>query len=241
VIPSIERVQLGETVTRDRKIRYADGRERLMTVRLSPRMGADGRFLGYYSTTSDITEQKAVEEELRRANSILSAHFDNTPLAVHRVGHGACIVRWSGQAESIFGWKASERSAGSLPGWRLTYEEDEPRSGAWCARSWTATERHATLLHRNYRKDGSVIWVEWHNSALRDEAGQVISILSLAQDVSSRIQAGGALQYMATHDGLTGLPNSVLLNDRLEAAPPRARARSAASASCSSTSTTSRT
>ena len=32
-------------------------------------------------------------------------------------------------------------------------------------------ERHATLLHRNYRKDGSVIWVEWHNSALRDESG----------------------------------------------------------------------
>ena len=79
-------------------------------------------------------------------------------------------------------------------------------------------ERHATLRHRNYRKDGSVIWVEWHNSALRDETGRVISILSLAQDVSSRIQAEERLQYMATHDGLTGLPNSVLLNDRLAAA-----------------------
>jgi diguanylate cyclase (GGDEF)-like protein len=84
-------------------------------------------------------------------------------------------------------------------------------------------ERHATLLHRNYRKDGSVIWVEWHNSALRDESGRVISILSLAQDVSSRIQAEERLQYMATHDGLTGLPNSVLLNDRLEATLTRAR------------------
>src|SRR6202140_5388537 len=85
------------------------------------------------------------------------------------------------------------------------------------------TERHATLLHRNYRKDGSVIWVEWHNSALRDDAGRVISILSLAQDVSSRIQAEERLQYMATHDGLTGLPNRVLLHDRLEAALARAR------------------
>ena len=48
---------------------------------------------------------------------------------------------------------------------------------------------HATIVNRNYRKDGSVIWVEWHNSALRDEAGRVISLLSLAQDVSSRMQA----------------------------------------------------
>ena len=84
-------------------------------------------------------------------------------------------------------------------------------------------ERHATLRHRNYRKDGSVIWVEWHNSALRDEQGRVISILSLAQDVSSRIQAEERLQFMATHDGLTGLPNGVLLNDRLDAALTRAR------------------
>jgi diguanylate cyclase (GGDEF)-like protein len=83
--------------------------------------------------------------------------------------------------------------------------------------------RHATLRHRNYRKDGSVIWVEWHNSALHDANGRVISILSLAQDVSSRIQAEERLQYMATHDGLTGLPNSVLLNDRLESALSRAR------------------
>ncbi len=68
-----------------------------------------------------------------------------------------------------------------------------------------------------------MIWVEWHYSALRDERGNLVSILSLAQDVSSRIQAEERLQYMATHDGLTGLPNSVLLNDRLDAALARAR------------------
>jgi diguanylate cyclase (GGDEF)-like protein len=67
-----------------------------------------------------------------------------------------------------------------------------------------------------------VIWVEWHSSAMRDESGRVISILSLAQDVSSRIQAEERLQYMATHDGLTALPNKVLLNDRLEGALARA-------------------
>src|SRR5258707_11622892 len=87
-------------------------------------------------------------------------------------------------------------------------------------------ERHSTLRHRNYRKDGSVIWVEWHNSALRDTAGRVISIPSLAQDVSSRIQAEERPQDMATHDRLTGLPNSGLLHHRLEGALPRAgRAR----------------
>ena len=218
--PILER---GESLSVERLIQFADGQKRWMTVRLTPRMDETGRFIGYYATTSDIHEQKSVEEELRRANSILSAHFDNTPLAVIEWDPGMHVVRWSGEAEAIFGWGASETLGRALGGWRLVFEEDEASVATMVERLMAGPESQATILNRNYRKDGSVIWVEWHNSALRDEAGRVISILSLAQDVSSRIQAEERLQYMATHDGLTGLPNRVLLNDRLDAAIARAR------------------
>jgi diguanylate cyclase (GGDEF)-like protein/PAS domain S-box-containing protein len=221
--PLFARVRAGEEFSYERLLRFANGTSRWMFVRLTPRLDPDGNFIGFYSTTSDIHEQKAVEEELRRANTILSAHFENTPLAVIEWDTELRIVRWSGQAESIFGWQASETLGRSLPGWRLVYEDDEAAVSRMIRGLMEGDERHATLLHRNYRKDGSVIWVEWHNSALRDESGRLISILSLAQDVSSRIQAEERLQYMATHDGLTGLPNSILLNDRLDAALTRAR------------------
>jgi diguanylate cyclase (GGDEF)-like protein/PAS domain S-box-containing protein len=218
-----ERVRQGEAIAMERLIRFADGRERWMVVRLTPRLDDQGRFAGYYSTTSDIHEQKAIEDELRRANTVLSAHFDNTPLAVIEWDTELRIVRWSGQAESIFGWTAAEALGRRLDSWRHVYEEDEPAAARMIQDLVEGRGPHATSLHRNYRKDGSVIWVEWHNSALRDEAGRLISILSLAQDVSSRIQAEERLQYMATHDGLTALPNTVLLNDRLEAALARAQ------------------
>ncbi|MEP7069951.1 MAG: PAS domain-containing protein, partial [Usitatibacter sp.] len=223
--PHLERIRAGEALAVERFVNFADGRKRWMTVRLTPRF-AGGEYLGYYATTSDIHEQKAVEQQLRRTNTILSAHFDNTPLAVIEWDTELRIVRWSGQAEALFGWNAAEVLGRSQHGWRHVYEEDEPAVSRMIDGLMMGRERHATLRHRNYRKDGSVIWVEWHNSALRDEGGRVISILSLAQDVSSRIQAEERLQYMATHDGLTGLPNSVLLNDRLAAALSRAhRAR----------------
>ena len=220
--PHLDRVRAGESLAVERLIRFADGHSRWMIVRLTPRFLA-GRYEGYYATTSDIHEQKAVEEELRRTNTILSAHFDNTPLAVIEWDTELRIVRWSGQSEAIFGWNASEALGRSISGWRHVYEEDEPVATRVIQDLAQGHERHATLRHRNYRKDGSVIWVEWNYSALRDASGRVISILSLAQDVSSRIQAEERLQYMATHDGLTGLPNSVLLHDRLEAALSRAR------------------
>jgi diguanylate cyclase (GGDEF)-like protein/PAS domain S-box-containing protein len=219
--PHLDRLRGGEALAVERLVRYADGRARWMVVRLTPRISG-GEYHGYYATTSDIHEQKMVEEELRRANSILSAHFDNTPLAVIEWDPDLRIVRWSGQAEPVFGWKPAEALGRSMDSWRLVYEDDEPGVSATIRELVEGPGRHATLLNRNYRKDGSVIWVEWHYSALRDESGQLVSILSLAQDVSSRIQAEERLQYMATHDGLTGLPNSVLLNDRLAAALVRA-------------------
>src|SRR5260221_57267 len=198
--PHLERVRAGEALAVERLVKFADGRKRWMTVRLTPRV-ANGEYLGYYATTSDIHEQKSVEQQLRRTNSILSAHFDNTPLAVIEWDTELRVVRWSGQAEAVFGYNAAEVLGRSLAGWRHIYEEDEPAARRMIDDLMHGRERHSTLRHRNYRKDGSVIWVEWHNSALRDETGRVISILSLAQDVSSRIQAEERLQYMATHDG----------------------------------------
>jgi signal transduction histidine kinase len=44
-------------------------------------------------------------------------------------------------------------------------------------------------LNRNYTKDGHVIYCEWYNSVLRDEQGNVITILSLALDVTQRKNA----------------------------------------------------
>ena len=220
--PYLERVRQGESLAVERLVKFANGKGRWMTVRLTPRI-VHGEYLGYYATTSDIHEQKVVEEKLRRAHTIMSAHFDNTPLAVIEWDTDLRIVRWSGQADSIFGWSAADMLGRTFSGWRHVYEEDEPMASRMILDLVEGHSRHATLRHRNYRKDGSVIWVEWHNSALHDANGRVISILSLAQDVSSRIQAEERLQYMATHDGLTGLPNSVLLHDRLESALSRAR------------------
>ncbi|HYC38820.1 MAG TPA: PAS domain S-box protein [Usitatibacter sp.] len=221
--PILRRVRAGESVSTERLLGFADGHSRWMFVRLTPRQDEHGRFLGFYATTSDIHEQKVVEQELRRANAILSAHFDNTPLAVIEWDTQLAIVRWSGQAEAIFGWAGCDMLGRSLDGWRHVYEDDQPAAREMVRGLVEGRKTNATVLMRNYRKDGSVIWVEWHSSAMHDEAGKVISILSLAQDVSSRIQAEERLQFMATHDGLTGLPNSVLLNDRLESALARAR------------------
>lgn len=79
-----------------------------------------------------------------------------------------------------------------------------------------------TLELEHRCKDGSTRWMEVKVSLLFDAQGQPIGFLGLSRDISERHQARQILEYMATHDELTGLPNRYLYNDRLKHALQRA-------------------
>ena len=53
---------------------------------------------------------------------------------------------------------------------------------------------------------------------LRDERNKIIGLVGIARDVTERKRAEDLIHYMAHHDALTGLPNRVLLTDRLSQA-----------------------
>jgi len=56
----------------------------------------------------------------------------------------------------------------------------------------------------------------------RDAAGEVEYLSTIARDISERKRFEAELQHQATHDTLTGLPNRILLMDRLNAEMERA-------------------
>jgi polar amino acid transport system substrate-binding protein len=64
---------------------------------------------------------------------------------------------------------------------------------------------------------------ETRYTPLRDERGHVTGLIGVATDITTRKQAEEKLQYLAYHDPLTGLPNRLLLDDRLKIALSRAR------------------
>lgn len=81
----------------------------------------------------------------------------------------------------------------------------------------------ARAVLRNYRKDGSLFWNEVAVAAVHDEHGKVAHFISVFNDVTDRKSYEAALEYQATHDALTGLPNRNLLQDRLAHAIAQSR------------------
>jgi diguanylate cyclase (GGDEF)-like protein len=59
-------------------------------------------------------------------------------------------------------------------------------------------------------------------SPIRNPSGEVSGVAAIARDITARMRAETDLAHQARHDHLTGLPNRLLLADRLEASIARA-------------------
>jgi diguanylate cyclase (GGDEF)-like protein/PAS domain S-box-containing protein len=82
-------------------------------------------------------------------------------------------------------------------------------------RKTLAQSRHWSGEINNRRADGTLFTVWANLNAICDESGRVLHYIGLQSDVTQLHEAQLALQHQASYDGLTGLPNRNLFNDRI--------------------------
>ncbi|MCW3124939.1 MAG: sensory transduction histidine kinase [Bacteroidetes bacterium] len=146
----------------------------------------------------EMAEHKKLEDELGFTYQHLSYHIENTPLAVIEFDKDLFVKRWSKLAEEMFGWKASEVLGINVydPKFAIIYEEDIQGVGKINEQLMKGAVNRNISLNRNYTKDGKIIYCEWYNSVLRDERGNVITILSLVHNVTERKKAEEELRQL---------------------------------------------
>lgn len=82
------------------------------------------------------------------------------------------------------------------------------------ARHRDRAEPFRDLVHRSITKSGRVIWQSISGVPVFDTAGVLKGYRGTGADVTAKRQAEERIQYLATRDALTGLPNRLLLSDR---------------------------
>ena len=152
-------------------------------------------------------ERQEADARIRDQASLLDKAQD--AILVRSIDHR--ILYWNKSAERLYGWRAEEVVGHSvLP---LLYRnltnflaacDSVVRHGEW----------NGEILQ--HRRDGSEIMVEGRWTLVRDEHGQPQSILAINTDITQRKANELQIQKLAFYDPLTGLPNRMLLMDRLQ-------------------------
>ncbi|HSV53856.1 MAG TPA: EAL domain-containing protein [Burkholderiaceae bacterium] len=123
------------------------------------------------------------------------------------------ILFWNRSAERLYGWAAHEVLGRSAE--ELLYEEPSAFRAATDS-VLTLGEWTGEITQR--RKDGAPVAVEGRWTLVKDDQGAPQSIFMIDTDITQRKAAELKIQRLAFYDPLTGLPNRLLLMDRLQQA-----------------------
>jgi PAS domain S-box-containing protein len=121
--------------------------------------------------------------------ALLALHLAQSPLPVVECDGDLRVTRWTTEAERLFGWRASEVVGRSLEALPLVHEADVTHVRQVLAAMHDGGSLRTVSRHRNRTRDGTLVYCEWYNSALCDEAGELRSLLSIIVDVTARVEA----------------------------------------------------
>ena len=207
-----DKVLAGTPVT-DLETRQQNKAGEAIDVSLSsaPLLGADGKATGVLCLLADIRERKQAQRQLLLSDTV----FQNTQEGIVVTDGTGSIVSVNPAFTAVTGYLPEEvigRNPRMLKSGRHGDDfyramwEDIGDWGQWQGEIW------------NRRKTGEV-YPEWMNiSAIRDDSGQAVYYVAVFSDISLVKQNEERLHRLAHYDVLTGLPNRVLIMDRLRQA-----------------------
>jgi diguanylate cyclase (GGDEF)-like protein/PAS domain S-box-containing protein len=187
-----------------------DGRRFIVDTTFTALRNPDGDLRGFSVISRDISESKELGAKYR---GLLEA----APDAMVVVNQGGEIVLLNVQAEKQFGYHRDE-----LIGQKVKSIIPEGFAERLIADSLRSPEdalaqQIGTGIELNgRRKNGSEFPIEIMLSPLESVDG--ILVTAAIRDITARKKAAAQMTHSAEHDFLTGLPNRMLLNDRVDQA-----------------------
>jgi diguanylate cyclase (GGDEF)-like protein/PAS domain S-box-containing protein len=168
----------------------------------------NGNLIGSVVTFSDITERIKAQNEQRLAAQV----FDNSREAIVITDADNRIITVNQAFTKITGYPPAE-----VQGQNPRILASGEHGSDFYAAMWQSITANGHWQGEiwNRRKSGE-IYPEWLSiSSVRDIRGNLTHYIAIFADISELKAADERIRFLAQHDALTGLPNRILLQDRL--------------------------
>ena len=197
------------------RARHADGRWIWLSSKGKVvQFAKDGTPLRMVGTLSDVTQRKTVEHTLRDTQAELQATLSALPDMVMEFSADGRFRALHSHDESDL-LHPHESYAGKHIVELLPNDAAEVCVAALneaCALGKSTGKQYSLVLPRGTQ------WFELSVVTKPTEPGEERRVIAIARNITERKLAQEAVERMAFHDSLTGLPNRRMLNDRLQSA-----------------------
>lgn len=210
----------GRPSVNEEEVSYAtDGRRVLLETIKTPMKDEAGGLVGVLGIGRDISERRRQDRRLAMAAQV----FDSTADGVIVADADQRIIAVNRAFTAITGYDENQAVGMSL----RDLPASDPHDAALFDEITRAVAENGSWRGeiRSRRKTGE-IFPEWRTvSSVKDEHGRLLNYVCVFSDITAVKQAQEALDFMAYHDTLTGLPNRAYFRRRLESALSAAGAR----------------
>lgn len=167
----------------------ADGRQFPVEISLSPVEATEGRYV--VAAVRDITERVTAEAAVRRSEErfrLLAEHSRDAVYRSHVSADGTPVEfeYISPAAFHVLGRAPEEYYAHATLVLDAIHPDDRTAYHAWLRRE---EEGEPSPPIRVERPDGSLVWIEFVETRIRDAAGGLVAIEGAARDVTVRVES----------------------------------------------------
>ena len=145
----------------------------------------DAALNGILLNAREITARKLNGAALLESERRLRLHFERMPLAVMEWKPDLTIITWNPASEEMFGYSAEEAIG------RVMFDAINSalvsREPAQIFEELLSI-RGIAAVNTNRRKDGTSLICEWTNTPITDQHGNVVSVISVARDISENVR-----------------------------------------------------